>query len=734
MDLSTLNDRQREALLYNEGPLLILAGAGSGKTKVVTNKIAYLIENGIPSWKILAITFTNKAAKEMKTRVGKLIDNDIDAMWIGTFHSICLRILRKNIEVLGYKSNYTIYDRKDQSTLVKDALKDLNLSKDIYSNNSIISQISMMKNEEISPKEAEAECKDDIYKLNVAKIYAYYENKLKENNALDFDDLIIKAVEILRDYREVRDFYQNKFEYVFVDEYQDTNTIQYKLIKYLAGDDPKLTVVGDNDQSIYKWRGADINNILNFQEDFSGAKIIKLEQNYRSSQKILDTANSLIKNNPTKFKKNLWTEKKGGSEVSYREFNSSDEESYEIKNEILKLNYKGRSFDDMAILYRTNAQSRAFEEKLMREGINYKIVGGLRFYDRAEIKDILAYLKVINNPNDEIALKRIINTPKRGIGDTTVEEIDGFAASHNKSIFEVISSLDENDLNLRSEKNLKAFAASINLFLKRKKGLPLYKLLELILEETEYVHKLEKEGTVEARGRIDNINELMSNLMSYPDNYSLEEYLGEMSLLTDLDKTSGNKGVSLMTVHAAKGLEFSVVFLVGMEEGLFPIIRDLEVEEDIEEERRLCYVAVTRAKDLLYISSCKTRFLYGKSTPKLRSRFINEMEEAIENFKGGDEKLIRVIDYNDDSKTKAYDSPYKEKFKGETYKKSENKKERPKIQATINVGDKVSHKIFGKGMVVGKKEKDGDFELVVSFDKKGLKKLMQSFAPLKVES
>ncbi|WP_071027206.1 ATP-dependent helicase [Peptoniphilus raoultii] len=734
MDLSTLNDRQREALLYNEGPLLILAGAGSGKTKVVTNKIAYLIENGIQSWKILAITFTNKAAKEMKTRVGKLIDNDIDAMWIGTFHSICLRVLRKNIEVLGYKSNYTIYDRQDQSTLVKDALKDLNLSKDIYSKNSIISQISMMKNEEVSPKEAEAEFKDDIYKLNVAKIYAYYEKKLKENNALDFDDLIIKTVEILRDYKEVRDFYQNKFEYVFVDEYQDTNSIQYKLIKYLAGDDPKLTVVGDNDQSIYKWRGADINNILNFQEDFPGAKIIKLEQNYRSSQKILDTANALIKNNPAKFKKNLWTERKGGSEVSYREFNSSDEESYEISNQILKLNYKGKSFDDMAILYRTNAQSRTFEEKLMREGINYKIVGGLRFYDRAEIKDILAYLKVINNPNDEIALKRIINTPKRGIGDTTVEEIEGYAASHNKSIFEVISSLDESDLNLRSEKSIKAFVSSINLFLERKKDLPLYKLLELVLKETEYVHKLEKEGTVEARGRIDNVNELMSNLMSYPDNYSLEEYLGEMSLLTDLDKTSGNKGVSLMTVHAAKGLEFSIVFLVGMEEGLFPIIRDLEVEEDIEEERRLCYVAVTRAKDLLYISSCKTRFLYGKSTPKLRSRFINEMEEAIENFKGGDEKLLRVINYNDDSKTKTYDSPYREKFKGETYKKSENKKEKPKIQTTINVGDKVSHKIFGKGMVVGKKEKDGDFELVVSFDKKGLKKLMQSFAPLKVEN
>ena len=718
MDIDSLNDKQKEALLYNEGPLLILAGAGSGKTKVVTSKIAYLIENEVPSWRILAITFTNKAAREMRERVAMLIDEDVSPMWIGTFHAICVRILRKNIENLGYGSNYNIYDRADQNTIIKESYKELNINKEIYNSRTILSKISSWKNEELTPSEVLDGNKEDIFNCNAGKIYEFYQNKLKENNALDFDDLLIKTVELLREFPDVRDFYQNKFKYIFVDEYQDTNSIQYKLIKLFCGKAPNLTVVGDNDQSIYKWRGADISNILNFQKDFPGAKIIKLEQNYRSTQNILDVANSVIKNNPQELSKSLWTKRQGGEKVYYKEFSVSNEEEFAVTNKILGLNYKGYSFEDMAILYRTNAQSRGFEESLSREGINYKIVGGLRFYDRAEVKDIMAYLKVINNPLDGIALLRIINKPKRGIGDSSIEKIRDYAINNNLSMFEVIKNIENyEDLNVRAKKNIKSFANLINLLIERKDLLNVGELAELVVDESQYVEDLKNQNTLEARTKISNIDELISNIMSYDKETSLSDYLSNMSLLTDIDKTSDAKGVNLMTVHAAKGLEFKIVFLVGMEEGLFPIIRQDE-DEDIEEERRLCYVAITRAEDLLFISSSKTRYLYGKMTPKIKSRFINEMQDTIEIVEEKNQRLIDVIDYS---------GKIDERIT--TYKKVQTPKKSIK---SVNVGDKVKHKIFGQGMIVQKKEKNGDIEVVVSFENKGLKKLLLSVAPIEV--
>lgn len=721
MDITTLNDRQKEALLHTKGPLLILAGAGSGKTKVVTNKIAYLIkEQNVPSWKILAITFTNKAAKEMKDRVAKLIDEDIDSLWIGTFHSICVRILRRNIDRLGFDKNFTIYDTTDQQTVVRDAIKALNINKDMYKVRSVLSKISELKNEGCTPDDFLNENESDLYLYTIGKIYREYEHTLNANNALDFDDLIIKTVDLLRDSEEIRNFYQNKFEYLFVDEYQDTNKIQYKLIRLLSRENPNLTVVGDNDQSIYKWRGADISNILNFETDYKDAKIIKLEQNYRSTQNILDVANSVIKNNSSKLKKNLWTKKDTGNSVKYKEFSHSSEEEYGVVQKIYQLKYKGIDFKNMAILYRTNAQSRGFEESLIKEGIPYKLVGGLRFYDRAEVKDILAYLKVINNPDDEVSLVRIINKPKRGIGEATVNEMVDFAKSNGMSLFDVITNIDNLGINSRSKKNLNSFANIMTLLIKKSNELTIGKLMEEVIYETGYISDLEKENSIESRGRIENIKELLNSTYEYDkDNILLDEYLSTMSLLSDIDKTSSEDGVNLMTIHSAKGLEFNSVFLVGMEEGLFPNARSLENDEDIEEERRLCYVAVTRAEENLFISSARSRYTYGKSTPQIKSRFIDEMEDTIEI----EEKVenLNIIDKRE--KTPNITSKF---FETKKFIKNDIK------TLDINIGDRVKHKKFGIGMVVSKIEKDNDYEIVISFDGKGLKKLMLSLAPIEV--
>ena len=729
MDINTLNDKQREALLATEGPLLILAGAGSGKTKVVTSKIAYLIEElNVPSWKILAITFTNKAAKEMKDRVQKLIDRDISSMWIGTFHSICVRILRKNIERIGYNGNFTIYDRDDQITVVKEAIAELSIDRDIYKPRAIINDISNIKSEGISPIEYIEANKDNFFKENLGKIYDLYEKKLRKNNALDFDDLLIKTVDILKSEEDVRDFYRDKFEYIFVDEYQDTNKIQYELIKLIAGTKPNLTVVGDNDQSIYKWRGADINNILNFHKDFPGAKIVKLEQNYRSSQKILDVANQVIGYNTSRIEKNLWTSRDEGKDVVYREFPHSNEEEYGVVNKIIALNYKGEEFKDMAILYRTNAQSRGFEEALVRERIPYKIVGGLKFYDRMEVKDVLAYLRILNNTDDNVSLARIINRPKRGIGDTSLSDLLDYADENRLSLYDVITNIDEfEDLNLRARKNIKEFGSILKILKDRAENLSIGKLFEEVLYESGYVNDLKNQNTIEAKTRLENIEELHSNIMEYDrEGVELAEYLNTLSLLSDVDKTSEDTGVNLMTLHAAKGLEFGTVFLVGLEEGLFPTSRALESEEEVEEERRLCYVGVTRACNNLFISSSRTRSMYGKLTPAKRSRFIEEMGDKIEIIEDKKKELLEIRDYNEENTSVTRPK----KFFGMDKKVETNKNSSD--GKNINVGDKVKHKIFGKGMVVQKKEKNGDYEVVISFDKKGLKRLMLSVAPIKL--
>lgn len=732
MDINTLNDKQKEALLATKGPLLILAGAGSGKTKVVTSKIAYLIEElQVPSWKILAITFTNKAANEMRDRVSKLIDEDISSMWIGTFHSICVRILRKNIDKVGYSSSFTIYDRDDQITVVKEAIGELGLDRDIYKPRSLVNDISNIKSEGLSPKEYIDLNKTNFFKENLGKIYEIYEKKLVSNNALDFDDLLIKTVDILRDYEDVRDFYRSKFEYIFVDEYQDTNKIQYEFIKLVAGKEPNLTVVGDNDQSIYKWRGADINNILNFHKDFPGAKIVKLEQNYRSTQKILEVANKVIENNRTRIEKNLWTSRNEGKPVVYREFPHSNEEEYGVINKIIGLHYKGEEFKDMAILYRTNAQSRGFEEALVRERIPYKIVGGLKFYDRMEVKDILAYLRAINNTDDNVSLSRIINRPKRGIGDTSLADLLDYADKNGISLYDLVTNIDKfEDLNIRARKNVRDFGSILKILKDRSEKLSIGKLFEEVLYESGYVEDLKSQNTIEAKTRLENIEELHSNIMEYDrEGVELAEYLNTLSLLSDVDKTSEESGVNLMTMHAAKGLEFSTVFLVGFEEGLFPSNRSIESEDEVEEERRLCYVGVTRACNYLFISSSRTRSMYGKLTPAKRSRFIHEMGETIEIIEDKSRELLEIRDYNEGNKSSVN---RKTKFFGIEKKTEAGKGLNQATDKNISVGDKVKHKIFGKGMVVQKKEKNGDYEVVISFDKKGLKRLMLSVAPIKL--
>ena len=732
MDINTLNDKQKEALLATKGPLLILAGAGSGKTKVVTSKIAYLIEElQVPSWKILAITFTNKAANEMRDRVSKLIDEDISSMWIGTFHSICVRILRKNIDKIGYSSSFTIYDRDDQITVVKEAIGELGLDRDIYKPRSIVNDISNIKSEGLSPKEYINLNKTNFFKENLGKIYEIYEKKLVSNNALDFDDLLIKTVDILRDYEDVRDFYRSKFEYIFVDEYQDTNKIQYEFIKLVAGNEPNLTVVGDNDQSIYKWRGADINNILNFHKDFPGAKIVKLEQNYRSTQKILEVANKVIENNRTRIEKNLWTSRNEGKPVVYREFPHSNEEEYGVINKIIGLHYKGEEFKDMAILYRTNAQSRGFEEALVRESIPYKIVGGLKFYDRMEVKDILAYLRSLNNTDDNVSLSRIINRPKRGIGDTSLADLLNYADKNGISLYDLVTNIDKfEDLNIRARKNVRDFGSILKILKDRSEKLSIGKLFEEVLYESGYVEDLKSQNTIEAKTRLENIEELHSNIMEYDrEGVELTEYLNTLSLLSDVDKTSEESGVNLMTMHAAKGLEFSTVFLVGFEEGLFPSSRSIESEDEVEEERRLCYVGVTRACNNLFISSSRTRSMYGKLTPAKRSRFIHEMGETIEIIEDKSRELLEIRDYNEGNKSSVN---RKTKFFGIEKKTEASKGLNQATDKNISVGDKVKHKVFGKGMVVQKKEKNGDYEVVISFDKKGLKRLMLSVAPIKL--
>ncbi|MBU5427539.1 DNA helicase PcrA [Tissierella pigra] len=734
--LNGLNDRQREAVLHTDGPLLILAGAGSGKTKVVTHKIAYLIEEkGIFPGNILAITFTNKAAAEMKERVARLLSNSVENMWMGTFHSICVRILRRDIDKIGYNRSFTIYDRDDQITLIKECIKEKNLNKDNYKESSVLAQISKLKDSATDPNEYINHNYKDFYLRNIGELYALYQEKLKQYNALDFDDLIIKTVELLRNNLEVRDYYQRRFKYVFVDEYQDTNKIQYELIKLLSEKHKNICVVGDESQSIYGWRGADISNILNFEKDFKGSTTIMLEQNYRSTQKILNLANRVIRHNSERKDKNLWTDNQEGDPICYEEMSDSEDEALFVGGKIDELIRNEHNLSDIAILYRTNAQSRSFEDCFIRKNIPYKIVGGLKFYDRKEIKDIVAYLKVLENPLDNISLKRIINVPKRGVGNATIDKLEEIALRNNDSIYGVLLSLDSIDeLNNRAKNSLKPFIDMMSMLMAKKETMGIKEFIEEVIDSTGYIKELEKENTIEAQTRIDNIKEFISVAIDFEmrmGESNLEEFLGNVALLSDVDKTADNTNVvTMMTVHSAKGLEFPVVFLVGMEEGLFPITRSLESESELEEERRLCYVAVTRAEKLLYITNAKIRTIYGNVNYTLPSRFIAEMGDAIERKEKESlrEQLVSVKDLTTTKK----EVFKKETFMGNPFTIQAKAEPRTDVSQDVNIGDKVKHKKFGIGTIVQVKDRDNDKELVISFDGQGLKRLLLSIAPIEI--
>lgn len=724
-----LNDRQKEAVLHTEGPLLILAGAGSGKTRVLTHKIAYLIEEkGVFPGNILAITFTNKAANEMKERVANLLDGNVDNIWMGTFHSICVRILRRDIDKIGFERSFSIYDRDDQITLMKECIKERNLDKEIYKERSVLNTISSLKDSMTKPDTYINGNYTDYYRRNVGELYALYEKKLKQNNALDFDDLIIKTVELLKFNPEILDFYQRKFKYIFVDEFQDTNKVQYKLVKLFSDKYKNVCVVGDPDQSIYGWRGADISNILNFEKDFKNGTTIILEQNYRSTQNILDVANHVIKNNCERKDKKLWTDNEEGNQVIVKNLLDSQEEAYFVANKMEELMEEGYRPSDFAILYRTNAQSRAFEEVFMRKNIPYKIVGGLRFYDRREIKDIIAYLKLIQNPVDNVSLKRIINVPKRGIGNVTIDKIEEYANNTGESIYGVLLNMEDiPGLSKRAINNLKTFIDMINKFIAMKEVMGVKEFIEEVVYGVGYIKELEEENSIESQTRLDNIKEFISVAVDFevknPEG-TLEDFLATVSLLSDVDKTADmENSATMLTVHSAKGLEFPVVFMVGMEEGLFPISRALDNETELEEERRLCYVAITRAERLLFITFAKIRTIYGNVSYTLPSRFIDEMprdlivmedqkQTNISTSNNSREQLIRVKDYS--------------------RKKQEP---RPKVQVDIDdvkVGAKVSHKKWGIGTIVQTKDRDGDKEIVIAFDKVGLKRLLLSIAPIEI--
>ncbi len=634
--LNGLNKEQKEAVLHNEGPLLILAGAGSGKTRVLTHRIAHLIkEQGVYPSSILAITFTNKAAREMRERIDSLIGDLSNDMWVGTFHSICIRILRRDIEKLGYDRSFVIYDTTDQQVVIKECLKELNLSDKNFPPKSVLETIGKQKDELIDANYFEKLYASDFRMGKIAKVYKLYEKKLKSNNALDFDDIIMNTIKLFKQCPEVLEYYQRRFRYVLVDEYQDTNTAQYTLVRQLSEAHQNLCVVGDDDQSIYGWRGANIRNILDFEKDFKSCKTIKLEQNYRSTQNILDAANFVISNNTGRKCKSLWTENKGGSKIVVCENDNEHEEAMYTAREIQRLiNEENRKFKDFAVLYRINAQSRVLEEMFMREGLPYKIVGGLKFYDRKEIKDIIAYLRLIQNPADNVSLKRIINVPKRGIGDTTVEYAENIAIENGLSIFTIISDAQEYSDLRRAAQKLDTFAKMILKLRTMKETMSIAELLDMVINDTGILKEYEVENTVEAQSRVENIKELKSVALEFEKQNelnSLEEFLANISLVSDLDNLEEEQDyVVLMTIHSAKGLEFPVVFIPGMEEGVFPGYRAItEGPEQLEEERRLCYVGITRAREKLYLSNARFRTLFGNSSYNRPSRFISEIPDNL---------------------------------------------------------------------------------------------------------
>lgn len=642
MDLkSLLNKEQYEGATTIDGQVLILAGAGSGKTRVLTHRMAHMIEDlDIAPYSILAITFTNKAAKEMKDRVKALIGERAENMWISTFHSTCVRILRREIDKIGYKSSFTIYDSSDQKTLVKECMKTLNINDKDITEQEIMGKIGKAKDRMQSVRSFMLENEANFREKKIADVYEMYQKRLKENNALDFDDLIFKTVELFKNNPEVLEFYQNKFKYIMVDEYQDTNGAQYELVKLLASKYKNICVVGDDDQCIYQWRGADIQNILDFEKDYPGAKVIKLEQNYRSKGNILSAANVVIVNNANRKSKVLRTEQEPGNKIKiYRAYADSDEGDF-VSKQILDIkNKEDKNYNDFAILYRTNAQSRIFEESFRRRGIPYKIVGGTRFYDRKEIKDILAYLKVIVNPQDDISIRRIINVPKRSIGDATVAKVQEFASSFEFDLWDALAEVRSiPTLTSRNVSTIEPFVALMENFMELSETVPVSVLIESILKDTGYLKQLQESNEIEDKSRIENLKELVSDAADFEKNNedkSLSAYLERVSLVQDTDKIEEeDDAVVLMTIHSAKGLEFPVVFMVGMENGIFPGNASFEKESEMEESRRLCYVGITRAKQTLFMTSAEVRRVFGKTVAYPQSDFINEIKPDLKEYVG----------------------------------------------------------------------------------------------------
>ena len=765
--INGLNDKQKEAVLATDGPCLVIAGAGSGKTKVLTHKIAYDIESGIKPWNILAITFTNKAANEMKERIEKLIGDAAKDLWMGTFHSICVRILRRYIDRIGYKTDFVIFDTSDQKTLIKECLKTLKVDDKIFTDRGVLSEISNGKNEMLEPKAYGVKYAGDFRKKTIAEIYELYQRRLRENNAIDFDDIINFTIKILSENPDVLDYYTEKFKYILVDEYQDTNKAQFTLVSLLASKYGNLTVVGDSDQGIYSFRGADISNILNFERDFPGTKIIKLEQNYRCTGNILKAANAVIKHNENKYDKKLWTENEEGHlPCIYCGEDEYDEGRYIVEqiNHLKTEEYYKNS--DFTILYRMNAQSRAIEDILMREGIPYKVIGGLKFYERKEIKDIIAYLRLIHNSADNLSLKRIINEPKRGIGKTSIEQIQEISDKTGNSMYEIIRNAQEYGLT-RVFSNSRDFIEQIEYLKSKKDELKISDLIKETLNKTGYTKALENENSVEAETRIENLEEFLTVAIEFEEesaDNTLAEFLENITLSSDIDGMEDqDNSITLMTLHSAKGLEFPVVFLVGMEEGIFPGYKTIGEPQALEEERRLFYVGITRAKQYLYLTCAKHRTIFGSTSYNQVSRFVKEIPEELlegyaevverksvdkEEFKDygyrwsyGKGQTVKTFKMSEEDKSAVAKTIGEQGTKSEyQYRTAESFLNSIKQNNQTNnvdlskyqVGQRVYHKKFGEGTITKLEQEGNDVKVDLEFDKAGHKRLMAKFAGLEI--
>lgn len=739
--LKGLNKDQRDAVVHTQGPVLIMAGAGSGKTRVLTHRIAYLIEHDqVLPWNILAITFTNKAAREMRERVSKLLDEDGNDVWVSTFHALCVRILRRYIDQLGFNRAFTIADTSEQRTLIKRVLRELNIDPKKFDPRSILSSISNAKNDLLTPKAFESRAVSAFDQI-VAKVYKRYQDELRQNESLDFDDLIMMTIELFDQFPDVLAYYQEKFQYIHVDEYQDTNEAQYRLVNTLAKKNRNICVVGDADQSIYGWRGANMQNILDFKEDYPDAHVTLLEQNYRSTKTILNAANSVIANNQNRADKNLWTENAQGEKISYyRGQTESDEALYIVSKIQEEMKKSKRSYGDFSILYRTNAQSRVIEEMLLKANIPYTIVGGHKFYDRKEIRDTLAYLTLLGNPRDSMSFERVINEPKRGIGETSLEKLRVFAGDHNWSLLEAAKNIDlANEISKRAKRSISSFEQLISSTAKKMANMTITELTEEILDKSGYISTLKaaKENSLQAQTRLENLEEFISVTQKYdqdnPDQTgqdNLVNFLSDLALVSDQDDVDENTTeVTLMTLHAAKGLEFPVVFMMGMEEGLFPLGRASQQESELQEERRLAYVGITRAKEKLYLTNAYSRMLYGRRQNNPESRFIKEIEPGL-------------LDYeNIKQRETAPSTPFDRRTRratATTYHRPAQRVVKPKEtganRSSWSVGDKVSHKKWGTGTVVKISGSGEDMELDIAFNQQGIKRLLAAFAPITKES